>query len=40
MATVTDPKLKEEILELFNKQNQIIESDIPGSKKVTSLGFN
>jgi len=34
MATVTDPKLKEEILELFNKQNQIIESDIPGSKKV------
>ena len=35
MATVTDPKLKQEILDLFNQKNKTIESDISGSEQVT-----
>ena len=33
MTTVTDPKLKQEILDLFNEQNNITDVDISGSKQ-------
>ena len=35
MATVTDPKLKQEILDLFNQKDKAIEPDISGSEQVT-----
>ena len=35
MTTVTDPKLKQEILDIFNKQNKKTEPSILGSTEVT-----
>ena len=35
MTTVTDPKLKQEILDLFNEENKLTETNIEGSEQVT-----